>query len=644
MTIREFIRILKEGKYLVLIAMIVVVAGAMFYLDQRDDRYAATATVELMTATSPADTGEANVVTVASSPEDVTSEIVVETAAAELGYTGDLDALADTITVEPGDDEGRFVNITATAATGDDAVEVANAFANAYVAQLGALRAEQVSAIEAQKAALSAQIIGVRARLVADPADPLAVAEQDSIVGGYQALVTQANVLNSIVSPGLVERSAVSADPVGLSRALVVLIAVLAGLLVGIGLAFIRRSLDVRVRSADEAKWLTGVPVLAELTGVRSAERRFRTSHQLPVASKVALPFTESIRELRTAVQVSLSGVEHTVVVVTATDPRIARAFVAANLAASFALSGRRTIIVSGDLRRPQLDSLLPPPEGWAGPPEAPRPTPVPNLSAVVLADETMDPADYLASARARGILDGLRATAEVVVVDAPPVLAAADATILGGYADGTVLVASVGRTARKVLTEAVARLQVNNIAVTGVALTGVRGNRRMLYASTYGEAETGSPRWPLTEPRVDEADEEREIEERLGLDKLRARDERRARADQRALEDEAAALDEQAEEVDEESLAMDEELSFDAQRDLEEQMTLDAQRDQDTGDSPVGEEGVGTEVPTRTGSQEPASQTPGAANARGRRGKGGKSSTAIDSGNQSAQDSPHSR
>ena len=524
MTIREFIRIIREGKYLVLAAMVVVVAGAMLYLDRRDDSYAAVATVELMTATSPRDNAEADVVTVASSPEDVTSEVVVQTAAAALGYTGDLEALADTITVEPGDTDGRFVNITANAADGDEAVAVANAFATAYVAQLDTLRGEQVAAIEAQKAALSAQIQGVRARLVLDPADPLAIAEQDSIVGGYQALVTQANILNSIVSPGLVERSAVSADPVGLSAPLIIIIAVLAGLLAGIGLAFIRRSLDVRVRSADEARWLTGVPVLAELTGVRSAERGFRSSHQLPVSSKVALPFTESIRELRTAVQVSLSGVDHMVVVVTATDPRIARSFVAANLAASFALSGRRTIIVSGDLRRPQLDTLLPAPQGWTGPDGSPRPTPVPNLEAVILAEEGMDPADYLASTRARQILDGLRASAEVVVVDAPPVLAAADATILGGYADGTVLVASVGRTDRKVLTEAVARLQINSIPITGVVLTGVRSSRRMLYASTYGEAEPNAPRWPLAAPPADAAAEELSLDDQLDLDDAAAR------------------------------------------------------------------------------------------------------------------------
>lgn len=627
MTIREFIRILREGKYLVIAAMLVVVAAALFYLDRRDDSYAATSTVELMTATSPADTGEANVVTVASSPEDVTSEIVVEAAAAELGYTGDLDALADTITVEPGDDDGRFVNITATAADGDDAIAVSNAFANAYVDQLGNLRAEQVAAIEAQKAALSTQMQGVRARLVLDPADPLAVGEQDSIVGGYQALVTQANILNSIVSPGLVERSAVSAEPVGLSSGLVLVVAVLAGLLAGIGLAFIRRSLDVRVRSADEATWLTGTPVLAELTGVRSAERRFRSSKQLPVASKVALPFTESIRELRTAVQVSLSGIDHMVVVVTATDPRTARSFVTANLAASFALSGRRTIVVSGDLRRPQLDALLPAPDGWSGPEGTPRPTSVPNLSVVVLAEEEMDPADYLASTRARSILHELRATAEVVVVDAPPVLAAADATILGGYADGTVIVASVGRTARKVLTEAVARLQINSIVVAGLALTGVRGNRRMLYASTYGDAQPSAPRWPIAHPTdYDSADgdDDRSIEERLDL-REKPTGEERADAE---VDARAAGF---------EGLALDEEVTFDDQLDLERPPVPDADaapRDQ------AGQDAEQAAQPA-AGTADDAADEPGAVPVPG---GGDEVLDSVEVSGQPAQERPHGR
>lgn len=81
---------------------------------------------------------------------------------------------------------------------------------------------------------------------------------------------------------------------------------------------------------------------------------------------------------------------------------------------------------------------------------------------------------------------------ADVVVVDAPPVLAAADATILGTYADGAVLVTTVDKSVRPALEAASERLRVSGVTIFGVVLTGVRGRRRTSYASSYG-AEGGS-------------------------------------------------------------------------------------------------------------------------------------------------------
>jgi Mrp family chromosome partitioning ATPase len=231
---------------------------------------------------------------------------------------------------------------------------------------------------------------------------------------------------------------------------------------------------------------VTSSGVLAELYSVKAADRDFRRSGKLPVATLSASPFTESIRELRTAVRVAIGDVAHAVVVVTAADPQAPRAFITANLAASFALSGHRTIAVSGDLRRPQIDELLPPPDGWAGSPHDIRPTRVLNLSMMPVPDEGMDPADYLATEQVRRLIDDLREDATVVVIDAPPVLAAADATILGGYATGVVLVATAGQTDRPVLQEAAERLVSNHVPLLGVAFAGVKGNRRMIYASTY--------------------------------------------------------------------------------------------------------------------------------------------------------------
>lgn len=493
MTIREFIRTVWAGKYYVLATVLVVVVGAFLYVDRQETQYRATATVQLYGVQS-AQGGESLVeVTVATTADDVTSPEVAEAAATALGEPGSADELADLVSAEI-DGESSSVGVDAT--TPDEAwsVEVANAFADAYATRLVAIQADQGAELEARRQALAEQLTGVRQRLAIDPDDPLALAEQDIIVDDYSALTVQINSLRGIAVPGEVVAPATGSEALGLSRATVLALAALVGLVAGIGVAFARRGLDVRVRTAAESTRLTETPVLAELYGTRPAEKEFSHTRALPVASKVATPFTESIRELRTAVQVSTAGMKHAVVVVTAADPSAPRSFITANLAASFALSGRRTVALSGDLRRPQLDRMLPAPEGWHGEEQELRATMVPNLRVMPVPEEEMDPADFLATARARELVRSLRDHAEVVVVDAPPVLAAADATILGGYANGVVLIASAGRTDRAVLAEAAERLRVSNVPLLGIALTGVTGDRRMLYASTYGDDVEGEP------------------------------------------------------------------------------------------------------------------------------------------------------
>ncbi len=491
MTIREFVRTIWAGKYYVLAAVLVVVAGALFYLDRQDTQYRAAATVQLYGVQS-AQGGESLVeVTVATTADDVTSPEVAEAAATALGEPGSGDELAGQVSADVDSESGT---VTVEATTTDEAlsVDVANAFAQAYADRLVAIQAAQVEELDARRQALAEQLAGVRVRLQADTGDPLASAELDIIVDDYSALTVQINSLRGIAVPGEVVAPATGAEALGLSRATVLALAALVGLVIGIGLAFAWRGLDVRVRSAAESTRITETPVLAELYGTRPAEKEFVHTHVLPVASKVASPFTESIRELRTAVQVSTAGMKHAVVVVTAADPSAPRSFITANLAASFALSGRRTVALSGDLRRPQLDRMLPAPEGWRGEEQELRATMVPNLRVMPVPEEEMDPADFLATARARELVQSLREHAEVVVVDAPPVLAAADATILGGYANGVVLIASAGRTDRAVLAEATERLRVSNVPLLGIALTGVTGDRRMLYASTYGDDAEG--------------------------------------------------------------------------------------------------------------------------------------------------------
>ncbi|WP_435736863.1 hypothetical protein V5D56_19170 [Cellulosimicrobium sp. PMB13] len=487
MTIREFLRTVWAGKYYVLVAVLVVMIGAALYVERQDPVFEATATVQIVAAESvPGANQQAASVTVDTDPEAVRAPDVVEPAAAALADGTDPRTLAGAV---QGFYNADLLTMDVIAQAGDEASAVrrANAAAQAYIAYLPTILDTQIAALDERRDALRAQLDAIQGGLAATPDDPLAQAERDTIVGQYQAISALHSTYESIVTPGVLVDPATSAVPLGMPTPLVLAIALLAGLVAGVGLAFARRGLDLRVRTTAEAAVLAGTPVLAELFDVRGADKEFRRTGNLPVSSRHASPFTESVRELRTAVRVSLGDAPHAVAVVTAADPHAPRAFITANLAASFALSGRPTIVLCGDLRRPQLADLLPAPAGWDGSPRELRPTRIPNLRLMPVHDDEMDPADFLATARVRALVEGLREKAAIVVIDAPPVLAAADATILGGYANGVVLIASVEKTDRAVLQEAAERLRINNVPLSGMALSGVKGDRRMTYASSYG-------------------------------------------------------------------------------------------------------------------------------------------------------------
>jgi len=486
MTIREFLRTVWQGRYYVLVAVLVVVAGAAFYVQRQDTVYEATASVQVVAAESvPGANQQASSVTVDTDPEIVRLPAVMEVAATELGGV-DPRSLAGAVQGFYNPDT-LTMSVVARAGTPEEATARANTVAQAYIAHLPAVLDEQVAALDERREALRTQLDAIQGELASDPDDPLALAERDTIVEQYQSISALRSTFESIVSPAVLVDPATAAVPLGMPSLLVLALAVLTGLLAGVGLAFARRGFDLRVRGPGEATALAETPVLAELYDVRGADKDFRRTGNLPVSSRHASPFTESVRELRTAVRVSLGDVPHAVVMVTAADPHAPRAFITANLAASFALSGRPTIVLCGDLRRPQLAELLPAPAGWEGSSAELRPTRIPNLRLMPVQDEEMDPADFLATAQVRRLVESLQGEAAIVVVDAPPVLAAADATILGGYANGVVLVASLERTDRAVLQEAAERLRINHVPLVGIALAGVKGDRRMHYATSYG-------------------------------------------------------------------------------------------------------------------------------------------------------------
>ncbi|MBN8633767.1 MAG: CpsD/CapB family tyrosine-protein kinase [Anaerolineae bacterium] len=158
------------------------------------------------------------------------------------------------------------------------------------------------------------------------------------------------------------------------------------------------------------------------------------------------------------------------------------KSVVLANLAVTFAQAGNKTIIVDADLRRPAqhelwgianergLTDMILQDTAMSSPPLVA--TDIPNLSVLPSGKLPPVPSDVLSSAKMSEVIGVLRARAHYILFDAPPILVAADAALLGAKVDGVVLAMRVGATRRDQAARAKQTLERVHVRLLGVALT----------------------------------------------------------------------------------------------------------------------------------------------------------------------------
>ena len=199
-------------------------------------------------------------------------------------------------------------------------------------------------------------------------------------------------------------------------------------------------------------------------------------------------PVSEAYRSLRT--NLSFYSLDKPLRTLVVTTPAAAegKSSTVANLAVTMAQSGRRTVLVDCDLRRPTLHELF----GLTMTPgltnlaldetvELPlQKTSVDNLWLLSSGPKPPNPADLLGAARMDRLIDQLLEQADFVLFDAPPVMAAADAAILGAKVDGVLLVIQAGKTRRDHSERARELLEKAKARVVGAALTNAPKDQSM--------------------------------------------------------------------------------------------------------------------------------------------------------------------
>ncbi len=257
---------------------------------------------------------------------------------------------------------------------------------------------------------------------------------------------------------------------------------IMAGLVLGVGGAFAAQTLDPRLRREEQLRALYRLPVLARIPEEsRGRGRDVVAPHQLSPAG------VEAFRTLRATLGAPRrEGSGRTrAVMITGAGPAEGKTTTALNLAASFALAGKRVILIEADLRRPKIGGALRvrATRGIAsvlidGLPlgEALLTTEAygENLKLLLVdrAGEWM--ADQFSLPAAQDLIEDAKDMADIVIIDSPPLTEVIDALPLVQMTDDVVVVVRLGRTHINKLTRLGELLGQYNIRPAGFALVGV--------------------------------------------------------------------------------------------------------------------------------------------------------------------------
>jgi len=371
----------------------------------------------------------------------------------------------------------NVLNITATSSQPTYAAELANAFAQQYIA----FRARsQLSGLTSSQAKLEQQV----AELPAGSSERLSLQQSLQRLEEAKAVAgSGANIIGQATPPG---------SPTGMTLTTTLLIAVLVALAIAFTLVFLLETLDRRVKSVEEFEREYRLSALTVVPQNAFRVRRAADRQEL----------LEPYRILRSALEFASVTRQLDTLLVTSANSSEGKTTVAIDLAHAVALTGRETVLMELDLRRPTFakhfelhtrrgltdvltgagrieEVLLEPFEG------------LPNLSVLPSGRIPQNPSELLSSPRIAEVISELVTEEGIVIVDAPPLNPVADTQILlnNEAIHATLLVARVGQTTRDDARRARGILERHMVNPIGVVVTGAHEAHRYGYAAYSSDA-----------------------------------------------------------------------------------------------------------------------------------------------------------
>ena len=481
-TIADYLGVVRRYKWVIIAAALVVPTVAYFMSARSPKVFQASSDVLLnrqdlgaVITGLPTQSTVTDPFRYALTQERLAEADAVRDRAVEISGLGTVEGWGANVSADPDTD------ILSFAVTHGDP-EIASSLANAYAKGFTQYK------LETDKASLTRARSEIQGRLAE-------LREAGATGTTYQELLGQAHDLRTLeilLAPASVISTADGAGQIAPTPQRAATLGLLLGLLLGIGGAFALHAFDRRIRHADEVEYELQIPLLAKLPTPGRGDA-------VTILERPPDETTEAVARLRASFDFTNQSLGAKTVMVTSAGPREGKSTTIANLAIALARTGRHVVLVDLDLRRPMLSRLFHLPDGPGITDFAARDTELVDvlqpvgvtplrarvasigssevgqgrLEVMTTGRTRVEPAAFVESSGLTEALHTLRNHAEIVLVDAPPILATGDSIALTGKVEAVLLITRLGTLTRPTLQELGRVLRRSPAPVLGLVATG---------------------------------------------------------------------------------------------------------------------------------------------------------------------------
>jgi capsular exopolysaccharide synthesis family protein len=300
----------------------------------------------------------------------------------------------------------------------------------------------------------------------------------NNMQSNYGLLVanTQKGAINTLT---IIESADLPSHPIGAMKGFTILLAAAVGFILAAGEAYLLEFLNDSLKSAEDVERLFSARIIGRIFEQADGKNE---ENRLYNADDLQHPMADAFRSLRTNIDISQVDRPLKTILVTSPDIGDGKTSVASNLAMSIAQREKEVVLLDVDLRRPSVHEffelenergLLDLISDGAAISDVLQLKKNTKVAVITSGGTPLNPTELLGSKKMDELLCKLQETADVVIIDGPPLIVA-DAMVMAAKVDGVVLVVRPGHTRRSLAQAASEQIKLAGIKVVGVVLNRI--------------------------------------------------------------------------------------------------------------------------------------------------------------------------